>query len=190
MAEIMEAVVLSNAIWTYPDYQALPENGKCYQVLQGVLYMTPSPGSHHQRLSRNLEFILWEFARKHQLGEVLDAPIDVILSNTDIVQPDLVFVAKDRSELVHKEGIFGAPDLVVEIVSPSSRKIDEMLKKGLYERYGVYEYLVVYPEEKRVVQYVIEGGSYKLAGNYPVHDTLQLKSMPLAIRLEEVFAVE
>jgi Uma2 family endonuclease len=190
MAEIMEATALTNTIWTYLDYQELPENGKRYQVIQGVLYMTPSPNSQHQDISRNLEFILWEFVKRQRLGKVFDAPMDVVFNSTDIVQPDLLFVSKSRLHLVRKEGIFGAPDLVVEIVSPSSRKLDEQLKKGLYEQYGVCEYLIVYPEEQRVIQYVLTGGKYQQLGHYLAADTVNLKTMPLAVKLAEVFATE
>jgi Uma2 family endonuclease len=182
-----EMLTFSDIIWTYADYLEVPEDGKRYQVMGGVLYMTPDPTSYHQKIVRNLMLLLWNYIKERGLGQVLCSPIDVIFSNTDVVQPDIVFLSKGKLELIHKEGICGPPDLVIEVVSPASKKLDESFKKNLYERHGVYEYVLVYPEAKRVVQYASEGGSYKLFATYPMQDTLQFKAVPLAVNLSEVF---
>jgi Uma2 family endonuclease len=180
-------IVYDDSIWTYLDYLELPNDGKRYQVIHGVLYMTPSPTSYHQKISRNLEFLLWHYVKEHELGEVFYAPIDVILSNADVVLPDIVFVRKERAGIIREKGIFGAPDLIVEIISPSTHKMDEKLKKDLYEKEGVREYLMVYPEQQRIVHYLIESGSYRAGVTYPMGDTFTLKTIPLSLDTKAIF---
>ncbi|MBN1960348.1 MAG: Uma2 family endonuclease [Deltaproteobacteria bacterium] len=102
-------------ILTYDDYLRFPNDGKRYEIFEGEVEMNPAPLVIHQRISRKLEFILLTYIEKNNLGEIFDAPVDVILSRTNVVQPDLVFVAKERSSIIAERGIFGAPDLVVEI---------------------------------------------------------------------------
>ncbi len=135
--------------WTYRDYLRL-EDDQRYEVIEGQLIMVPAPSSFHQWFSHNLEILLTEFVREHKLGYVFDAPIDVILDENNVVQPDLLFIAKRRREIIRERGIFGAPDLVVEIVSPSSVDRDYHTKQRLYERFGVREYWLVDPGNRAV----------------------------------------
>ena len=180
---------VNQEIWTYEDYRELPNDQKIYQVIGGKLFMVPAPSTRHQNISRNLEFIIWSFVRNHNLGEVYYAPIDVVLSSVNVVQPDIVFIAKNRLAIVKEKGIFGAPDWVIEIVSSSTIKIDIKLKKDLYERFGVREYWIVYPEDEKVEVYLLEGGNYKLKGAFLKHDTLQVRTIGgFRINLEEVFS--
>jgi len=180
---------VNQEIWTYEDYRELPDDQKIYQVIGGKLFMVPAPSTRHQNISRNLEFIIWSFVKNHNLGEVYDAPIDVVLNSVNVVQPDIVFIAKNRLAIVKEKGIFGAPDWVIEIVSSSTSKIDIKLKKDLYERFGVREYWIVYPEDEKAEVYLLEGGNYKLKGAFLKHDTLQVRTIEgFRINLEEVFS--
>lgn len=176
-------------IWTYQEYLELPDDGKRYEILNGRLEMTPAPSTRHQAVSRNLEMILWNFVRKNNLGEVFDAPMDVVFDQVNVVQPDILFVSRERQELIKKEGIFGAPDLVVEIQSPGTLHVDAKRKKGMYERFGVREYWIVDPGEKKVEVYLLTGGKYVQGGIYTEKDTVECASIPgLSVPLAEVFA--
>jgi len=185
----LSSINVGQEVWTYEDYRELPNDQKIYQVIGGRLLMVPAPSTRHQNVSRNLEFIIWSFVKDHNLGVVYDAPIDVVFSSTDVVQPDIVFIAKNRLAIVKEKGIFGVPDWVIEIVSPSTRKIDIKLKKDLYERFGVREYWMVYPEDEKVEVYLLKGGDYKLRGVFLKHDILQVNTIErLKVNLEEVFS--
>ncbi|MES3629219.1 MAG: Uma2 family endonuclease, partial [Longimonas sp.] len=126
--------------YSYADYQQLPE-GAPYQLIDGSLVMSPAPTSNHQRIVAYLYRAL--YACVEDGGEVLFAPIDVKLSDTNVVQPDLVFVAKERLDVIGEQVIDGAPDLVMEVLSPSTAHHDLTTKKRLYEMHGVQEYWVV-----------------------------------------------
>jgi len=176
-------------IWTYQEYLELPDDGKRYEILNGRLEMTPAPSTRHQAVSRNLEIILWDFVRKNNLGEIFYAPMDVVFDQVNVVQPDIVFVSRERSELIREKGIFGAPDLVVEIQSPGTLHVDAKRKKGMYERFGVREYWIVDPGEKKVEAYLLKGGGYTHAGIYTEKDTIECASIKgLSVPLAEVFA--
>lgn len=153
-------------ILNYDDYLNLPEDGNRYEILEGVLYVTPSPTTKHQRISRNLGFALFDFVRKHELGEIFYAPLDVIFSHICIAQPDLIFVSREREDILTEKNIRGAPDLVVEILSPGTAERDRFLKAQLYARYGVGYYWVINPETKTMEEYRREGQIFELAGCY------------------------
>jgi Uma2 family endonuclease len=139
------SVSRSKVRYNYRDYCLLPED-KRYELMDGELYMAPAPGTRHQILLRNLELLLWSYVRDNRLGQVFFAPYDVILSDEDVVQPDLLFVAREREEIITERGCEGPPDLVVEILSPSTRDRDQQLKRKLYANYGVREYWLVDPD--------------------------------------------
>jgi len=179
---------VNQEIWTYEDYRELPDDRKTYQVIGGKLFMTPAPSTRHQDISRNLSFIIWSFVKKYNLGEVYNAPIDVVFSSVNVVQPDIVFICKGRLRIIKEKGIFGAPDWVIEIVSPSSDKIDVKLKRDLYERFGVREYWIVYPDDEKVEVYLLKNGKYKLKGSFLKNEILQVSVIEeLKVNLEEVF---
>ena len=131
---------------TYEDYVLFPDDGRRHEIIEGDHAVTPAPKTKHQRISGRLFAALNGWSRSRNSGEVFAAPYDVILSDEDIVQPDLVFVTKERSQIVTEDNIRGAPDLIVEIISETTRKRDELTKRKLYERYGVREYWIVDPE--------------------------------------------
>jgi len=141
--------------WTYELCSLLPEDGKRHEVIDGELYLTPSPKIRHQelvlRLAVELELAVREEVRQGEpRGRVLEAPCDVCLAETSVVQPDVLYVSPERAGIVAEANIQGAPDLVVEVLSESTRKIDEVLKRELYERFGVLEYWIVDPELESV----------------------------------------
>jgi len=148
---------------TYRDYVALPEDGRRYEIHDGEPSVTPAPGTAHQRISRELFVTLHYHVTARRLGEVFSAPMDVILSDTSIVQPDIVFVAVDRRDIVSARGIEGAPTMVVEIVSPHTRVVDRERKTELYARHRVPHYWIVDPETRTIDAYVLARQRYALA---------------------------
>ncbi len=149
--------------FTYHDYLQLPDDRR-YELVEGELYLVPAPGLHHQRLSRDLEFALWKYVRERDLGQVYDAPCDVVFSDINVVQPDLLFVSKERLGLLTEANVKGAPDLVIEILSPSTEKRDLGIKRTLYAKYGVREYWIVDPDAKTVeVLSLTEAGYHSVA---------------------------
>ncbi len=152
---------------TYEDYRQLPDDGKRYEIIEGELYVTPSPTTQHQRVVFELAKWLDSFVRGRSLGEVLIAPLDVVLSEHTVVQPDIVFVSAERLDRVRENGIFGAPDLVVEVVSASTRERDAGLKKRLYLRSGVVEYWLVDPEEGTLT--VVRAGAERTYRGGKIH---------------------
>ncbi|HMB54796.1 MAG TPA: Uma2 family endonuclease [Thermoanaerobaculia bacterium] len=130
---------------TYEDYLYLPEDGKRHELIDGEHFVTPAPIPKHQLAVVNLVTALHRFVADHSLGRVLTAPIDVVLSDTDVVQPDVLFVAADRLSIIGEKNLQGAPDLVVEVLSDSTRRTDEITKRRLYERFGVGEYWLIDP---------------------------------------------
>lgn len=130
---------------TYDDYRLLPDDGRRHEVLDGEHRMTAAPNLRHQRISMVLSWALESHLREHPRGQVFAAPCDVVLSRFDVVQPDLVFVSRERSAILMEDRVHGAPDLVVEIVSESSRGTDLEVKRKLYGRFGAQEYWVIDP---------------------------------------------
>jgi Uma2 family endonuclease len=171
VATVSPSQAPSRVVLTYDDLRATPDDGRRYELLEGELCVTPAPSTTHQRISRNLQFILHSHVSIRMLGEVLYAPVDVILADTIVVEPDLIFVASGRSALISERGIEGAPDLVVEILSPSTQQRDLGIKRQLYARYGVAHYWCVDPVARTLTELVLAGGEYTLRA---VHGTSEV----------------
>jgi len=153
--------------WTYEDYLDLPDDGYRYEVIWGELYMTPAPGTGHQLTSGELEFALREFVKKNDLGIVLDAPCDVLLEPGGTpVEPDILFIAKERRHIITPKNVNGAPDLIIEILSPSNPEHDRERKFKLYQQSGVPEYWMADPEAKAIEVFVHQGNHYALLGRF------------------------
>jgi Uma2 family endonuclease len=150
-------------IHTYEDYRRLPE-GAPYELIGGKLVMTPSPGKTHQIVLKRLLKLLDSHVEEKNAGEVLCAPRDVCLAPTEVYQPDILFVAKNRLEISAEDKVNGAPDLVVEILSPSNAYYDLRKKFRAYEKYGVKEYWIIDPEEASVEVYELADGKFCQAG--------------------------
>ncbi|TDA66977.1 MAG: Uma2 family endonuclease [Clostridia bacterium] len=151
---------------TYEDYCALPNDGKRYEILEGVLHVAPAPNIRHQRVSRRLELILALYVEANQLGEVFDAPVDVVLSPHNVAQPDLIFVSRGRSQCVTEKNIAGSPDLVVEILSPSTALVDRLTKSQIYARHGVDYYWLVDPDGETLEEYQRQGEVFVRLATY------------------------
>lgn len=148
--------------WDYKSYCSINDE-KRYEVINGNLIMVPAPGFEHQQFSVNLEFILVQYMRSKSLGKFLDAPIDIILDENNVVQPDILFISKENKGIIQEKGIFGSPDLVIEIISKSSRYRDIFTKKDLYQYFKVKEYWLVDPKSKSIqVLFLNENGKYDL----------------------------
>ena len=132
---------------TYDDFVLFPDDGKRHEIIDGEHYVTPSPNVRHQRLVRRLLVEIELYLKVNALaGEVFPAPLDVVLSDVDVVEPDLLFVAGDQTDIVTEKNVQGPPALVIEVLSKSTRKRDAQTKRRLFERTGVREYWLVDPE--------------------------------------------
>ncbi|MFN3533288.1 MAG: Uma2 family endonuclease [Candidatus Brocadia sp.] len=146
--------------YNYQDYLQLPED-KRYEIIDGDLFMVPSPNERHQHILSNIFYILFDYVRKNKLGTVYCAPFDILFSEEDIVQPDIIFVSNKNKKIITKDNIKGAPDLLVEILSPSTSKRDIGIKKKLYARHGVREYWIVDPEHETVEVFLLRDKEYE-----------------------------
>ena len=168
--------------FTYADYLIAPDDAR-YELLDGELILSPSPNRLHQDSLFDLGVDLKLLTRRARIGRVFIAPVDVVLSDTDVVQPDLIFVSRERSHIITKMNIRGAPDLVVEILSPSTAERD------LYARHGVKEYWMVDTELRQIRQLLLDGDEFRLAGVFGVGDTLVSPTLNgHALNVSDVFA--
>lgn len=145
--------------YNYQDYLQLPED-KRYEIIDGDLFMVPSPNESHQRILVTLTTIFLNHVRNNKLGAVYCAPFDVLFSEEDIVQPDIIFVSYENKKIITKDNIKGVPDLIVEVLSPSSCHRDMGIKKKLYARNGVQEYWLVDPEYETVNVFLLKGKEF------------------------------
>ncbi|GAB4367894.1 MAG: Uma2 family endonuclease [Calditrichia bacterium] len=173
---------------TYQDYLSLPDDGNRYEIFEGELIMTPAPKISHQEVSKSVGYELVQWERKTKLGKVFYAPVDVLLSEKSIVQPDLIVILKENYGIITKENIQGAPDLVIEIVLPSSGYYDMFDKKELYEKYGVKEYWIVDPERGWVEVYVLKNGKFQLSQRVEKQGKIESKILnDFSLEWETVF---
>ncbi len=176
---------------TYEDFLQLPDDGKRHEIIDGVHYVTPSPVPRHQLVLGNLYYLIKEFLRQNDLGEVFLSPLDVIFSDFDVVEPDLIYLSRDRWSVLTEANLRGAPDLVVEILSPGTEGRDRGVKQKLYEGSEVSEYWIVDPEADTIeVLRRGPGGGFDPAAELSraAGDRLTTPLLPgLEIPLAEVF---
>jgi Uma2 family endonuclease len=158
---------------TYHDLQAIPPDRNRYELIEGELFVAAAPNVEHQRKAFRLSRILAEHTELHDLGEIFIAPCDVVLDDSTVLEPDIVFVSKARQSIVTPACIMGAPDLVVEVLSDSSRTIDRFVKRDRYAEFGVSEYWLFDPWEPRIEVLHLEGRKYRLIGSFGPSDTVQ-----------------
>ena len=165
--------------WRYEDYLRLPDDGKRYEIIEGVLYVANAPSVEHQFTVSEIHFALKLFVREKQLGQVFTAPLEVHLSDTSRpVQPDLLFISADRLPS-HGDKVFeGAPDLIVEVVSPTSIRLDRNVKVDAYEAAGVAEYWIVDTKTRSVEVYTLARGEYALHGQYTGDELITSTLLP------------
>jgi len=160
-------------VWTYEDYALLPEDGKRYEVIRGELYMSAAPRPLHQRVVTRLCYFLEGFLENSDIGTAYVAPIDVILPRKigDPVQPDIVVIHRESLHIIDELNIQGAPDLVVEVMSPSNPAHDRRLKYDLYAEAGVQEYWIIDPHNRSVEIHVLNYGNYEQLGKWGEGET-------------------
>src|SRR6266571_7109895 len=147
--------------WTYEEYYRLNDDQR-YEIIDGELLMAPAPDTWHQDWSRKLFRLIDRFVTKNNLGEVFYAPIDIVLNEENTVQPDIVFIATPNLQIIQRRAIFGVPELLVELVSPSSVRRDRYDKKALYARFGVKEYWIGDPANEALEILTLREGRYEL----------------------------
>ena len=146
--------------WTYADYCKIPEDGKRHEIIDGRHYVSPSPDYEHQVASANLHHRLMMAITDRGKGVVVAAPMDLDLGTGTVVQPDVIVIVKGNRGVIRGKKITGVPDLLVEILSPSTRRRDLRLKRLRYERAGVREYWIVDRNARAVSQFVLRDGTY------------------------------
>ena len=177
-------MVKTKSRFTYEDYKSLPDD-KRYELLEGELVMVPSPRELHQRIARNLGFILWELLRGR--GEVYLAPFDVVLAEDTVVQPDIIFIAEERADIITADNVRGAPDLIIEILSENTAERDRIAKRLIYAKYGVKEYWLVDPQLKNVEVLQLKEQGYETVGVWWEKQTMRSPLLNLEIDLNAVF---
>lgn len=177
--------------WTYEDYRRLPDDGWRYEVMRGELHKTPSPNWKHQQAVLNLGFLLKLFLREQRLGKICPAPIDVILPGAlaTPVQPDLVFISKDRAEIIKEGGVEGAPDLIIEVISPFNWLTDRRTKFEIYALAGVREYWIADPRVRSLEVFALRNGVYELLGKFGPGENARSEVLPgFEPAMDEIFA--
>lgn len=173
--------------YTYKDYADLQE-GAPYQLIEGELVMSPSPTVYHQQILGNVFSILRNIARKNNLGLVLPAPMDVYFDEHETYQPDIIFVSKERKNIIGEKKINGAPDLVIEILSEASAYYDLKHKKNIYEKYGVKEYWIADPMDKSIEVFENKNGTFNLYHKSKIKGIVKSKIFKKAeVNLENIF---
>ena len=172
---------------TYEDYANTPDDER-YELIDGELFMVPSPNRYHQEVVIDLGTLFNIFVRGNDLGRVYVAPFDVVLSDTNVVQPDVIFVSKERLGIITHANIQGAPDLAVEVRSPSTAQRDLTIKRRLYAEHGVKEYWMVDPEARTVTVLLLRDGVFEEVGIYRKGQVLSSTTLSgFTLNLDEIF---
>jgi len=178
---------------TYDDFLLFPDDGKRHELIDGEHYVTPSPNTKHQRVSGNLHFLIRAWLEDHPIGQIFYAPFDVVFTKFDVVEPDLLYISNERMpQILTTLHVTGAPEIVVEIGSPSTRTRDETIKRHLYERSGVSEYWVIDPELDLVRVYRLEERTFTRPTELSSEagDVLTSTHLPgLEVPLARIFAI-
>ena len=170
------------------DYQEMPDGPPYYQVIEGDLIMSPSPNTFHQQIAGRIFALLWQFLDKNMIGEAFIAPLDVFLSDINVYQPDVIFISNQRCSIVTGKGIEGAPDLVVEILSPGTSGDDKGSKRKIYARSGVQELWLVDPETTRIQVYHLAKSADTPATTYRENAVFKSALLPgLKFRAARIF---
>jgi Uma2 family endonuclease len=174
--------------WTYDDYAALPDDGQRYEIVNGVLVMAPAPSPAHQDIVGEIYACLRTQVKLTGLGRVFMGPLDVVLGPKNVFQPDVLVVLNAHLDRIQAKKMVGAPDLVVEVVSPGSGVMDRIAKYAVYARAGIPEYWFVKPEKQTVEVFVLEDGEYRSLGIFGGQQTLPSRVVPgLLVHVEQFF---
>ena len=172
--------------WSYAKYRELPDDGNRYEVLEGRLYVTPAPSTYHQLVSRRIQFLFYELERSGQ-GQIYDAPVDLLIPGADPAQPDLVYLTPEQEALITRRGIEGVPELVVEILSPSTATRDRVHKLHIYRKAGVRRYLLVDIEARTIEILLLKGQDYMVEASLGPESSFAFEDYGVVLDLEEIF---
>jgi len=176
--------------FTYDDYRQLPDDGKRYEIIDGELYMATSPTSNHQFIADNFLVTLSIFLKTNPIGRVVSAPLEVYFSKTNLAQPDVMFISKNRLDIIKPTQIKGAPDLVIEVLSPGTERIDRTVKLKMYAKFGVREYWMAKEKTATVEIFRLQEGKLVLVARLGKSDVLTSPLFPgLEIPLAEIFNI-
>ena len=165
--------------WTYADYLRLPDDGKRYEIIKGMLYVANAPSYEHQYTVGEISFALRLFIKQRQSGVILAAPFEVHLAeNIKPVQPDVLFIRTDQQPPAGTQVFAGVPDLIVEVISPSSIRLDRTVKFDTYEQAGVPEYWIIDLKAHLVEVYTLARGEYALFGQYTGDEVITSSILP------------
>jgi Uma2 family endonuclease len=174
--------------YTYRELVLMPEDGKRHELIDGDLFVTPAPATYHQTVSRRLQHELMTQLEDNGLASIFDAPVDVLFDETNVVEPDLVIVSVEHAGIITERAIEGVPDIVVEILSPSTKERDRHWKFRLYQRFLVPEYWIVDPDLGSLEAHMLVEGGYGLRARYNYQSTLDCPLFPtLSVDLKRVF---
>jgi len=176
--------------FTYDDFLLFPDDGQRHEIIDGEHYVTPSPVIRHQELVGRLYFAIAAHLETHpSIGEVFLSPLDVVFSNWDVVEPDLLFVAATQRDIIGEKNVQGAPALVIEVLSPGTRRRDQGIKRELFERTGVREYWLVDPDKDQVHVYRRADDGAGFARAVAVTTDLETPLLPdFSLSLNRLFA--
>jgi Uma2 family endonuclease len=173
---------------TAHDYRELPDGPPYYQLIEGELYMSPSPNWFHQKILGNIVRMLFRYLDEKPIGELSFAPLDTFLTDLNVYQPDILFVSNNRRSVLKEDGVDGAPDFVVEILSPRTAKYDRGAKRDIYGRTGVQELWIVDPELKSVQVFRFAESADAPAGTYGLEQKFTSPIFPgLTIAVAAIF---
>ena len=174
---------------TVHDYLLLPEAGPRFQLINGEFHMAPAPNTYHQIISRNLAYTLMRFLEDQPLGEVFIAPFDVYLGDVDVFQPDICFFSEGQQNYLDERGATSAPQLVIEILSPGSQRLDLGPKKDAYARYGTRELWLIDPQKRELAVYSLQEDATRPVRVLRQEDALTSAMLPgLEVPLGRIFA--
>jgi Uma2 family endonuclease len=168
------------------DYQEMREGPPYYQVIEGDLVMSPSPNTFHQELAGNIYSSIRRYLDQHSLGTVFVAPLDIFLGDVDVYQPDVMFVSNERRSIITDHGLEGAPNLVVEILSPAAARVDKGAKRKVYARSGVQELWLLDPEAKTVAVYRLDQDAESPAETHGANAVFESHLFP-GLKLEAAY---
>jgi len=176
-------------VLTYDDYCELSNDRNRYEILDGELFITPTPLIKHQQVSGNLLYVLGNHVATNHLGNIFPALTDVILAETTVVQPDLIFVSNERREIITDRAVEGAPTLIIEILSPITQQTDRVTKAQLYAKYGTLHYWRADPDQHTFEAYELVGDRYVITASMKSEDEFRPSLFPgLTIRLADLWA--
>jgi Uma2 family endonuclease len=173
---------------TFEQFRQLPSDGKRYELVHGEVHVTPAPTTRHQAVVQNLALSLGSHVIKNHLGEVWTAPLDVRLGEDTALQPDLIFISNARAGIIQENWVAGSPDLVVEVLSPSTAAHDRATKLPVYAQAGVPEVWLIDPHAKTVEVLKLQGAKYLVDATYAGHQNLASSLFPMwQLSLDDLF---